>query len=183
MLTGKRIFLRRFRTGDAPILLKWGKNPRYHKLAGFEQLSNLDDAKRAARQYALRNGSLAICLKNNEEVIGLVELYERGMDERSGLLKTKEIGFLLDQEFEGNGYMTEALNLVIKEAFENEDQVEIWAGTFENNIRSQKLLNKLGFKYVYDVDYGQVTNLFSYKEKYYLLKKEEWLKIVSNTKS
>ncbi|GAA3639534.1 GNAT family N-acetyltransferase [Lactobacillus hamsteri] len=183
MLTGKRIFLRRFRTEDAPILLKWGKNPRYHKMAGFEQLTNIEDAKRAAGQYVLRKGSFVICLKENEQVIGLVELYERGMDERSGLLKTKEIGFLLDQDFEGNGYMTEALNLIIKDAFENEEQVEIWAGTFENNERSQKLLSRLGFRYVYNVDYGQVTNLFSFKEKYYLLKKEEWLKIVSNTKS
>nr|MDF9461954.1 N-acetyltransferase [Lactobacillus amylovorus] len=62
-------------------------------------------------------------------------------------------------------------------------QTEIWAGTFANNEKSQKLLQRLGFHYVYTVDYSQVSALFSFKEKYYLLKKEEWLKIDANTKS
>ncbi|MFR4790229.1 MAG: N-acetyltransferase, partial [Lactobacillus acidophilus] len=36
---------------------------------------------------------------------------------------------------------------------------------------------------VYTVDYAQISQIFSYKEKYYLLRKEEWLKIDANTKS
>lgn len=183
MLKGKRIYLRRFSEEDAPVFLKWGSNSRYHKLAGLEEFKNLDDAKRGAKQYSQRQDSYGICLKENDRLIGLVELYERGMDERSGLLKTKEIGFLLDQDYEGRGYMTEALKLVFKEMIEKRDQVEIWAGTFADNERSQKLLENLGFKYVYTADYAQITQLFSYQEKYYLLKKEEWLKINSNTKS
>ena len=81
------------------------------------------------------------------------------------------------------GLMTEAINLVVKDAFINLDQNEIWAGTFENNLKSQNLLKKLGFKYIYEIDYSQISDLFSYKEKYYLLKKTEWLKIEQNTKS
>lgn len=183
MIEGKRIFLRRFQVGDAPVLLKWGQNPRYHRLAGFETFKNMAEAQRGAEQYANRKNSFIICLKENRQAIGLVELYERGMDEQSGLLQTKELGFMLDQEFEGHGYMTEALHLLFKDAFDRQKQKEIWAGTFSDNLRSQELLEKLGFRYVYTTDYAQISSLFSYKEKYYLLKKEEWLKIVSNTKS
>lgn len=179
----KKSFLRRFRLSDAPILLKWGQNPRYHKLAGFEVFNNLEDAKRGAKQYSERKDSWAICLNENKTVIGLVELYERGMDERSGLLQTKEIGFLLDQAVEGHGYMTEALRLVIDDAFKNKKQKEIWAGTFSDNLKSQHLLDRLGFKYMYTTDYAQVSSLFAYQEKYYLLKPTEWLRIGSNTKS
>lgn len=183
MLTGKRIFLRRFQIEDAPVLLKWGEQERYHKLAGFEHFDNLEQAKRGAKQYAQRKYSYAVCLKENGQVIGLVELYERGMDAQSGLLQTKEVGFLLDQAYEGHGYMTEALSLIFDEAFSKMNQIEIWAGIFVGNINSERLLKRLGFRYVYTTDYAQVTNLFSYQEKYYLLKRAEWLKIERNTKS
>ena len=79
--------------------------------------------------------------------------------------------------------MNEAVNLILAYAFKHKRQTEIWAGTFANNEKSQKLLQRLGFHYVYTVDYSQVSALFSFKEKYYLLKKEEWLKIDANTKS
>lgn len=183
MLESKRIYLRPFEEKDAQQLLKWGSNPRYHKMAGFEEYRNLTEAVNGVKQYMSRPESYVVCLRKNNEVIGLVELYERGLDEKSGLLKTKEVGFLLDQSFEGHGYMTEALRLILTYAFKKKKQVEVWAGTFADNEKSRKLLKILGFQYVYTVDYTQVSALFSFKEKYYLLKKEEWLKINANTKS
>lgn len=182
-MTEKRIYLRRLLVTDAPILLKWGQAEHYHKMAGFEKIDNMIQARKIAQKYALRPNSFAICLIKNQKMIGIVELYERGLDVQSGLLKTKEIGFLLDREFEGHGYMQEALQLIFYDFFINNGQVEIWAGTFVNNIKSQNLLQRLGFKYVYTTDYAKISPLFSYCEKYYLLKKEEWLKIYSNTKS
>ena len=158
MLESKRIYLRRFEEKDAAQLLKWGTNKRYHDMAGFEQYQNMDDALNGVHQYMAR-------------------------PEKSGLLKTKEVGFLLDQNFEGHGYMTKALHLILNYAFKKKRQLEVWAGTFSNNEKSQKLLEKMGFHYVYTVDYAQISQIFSYKEKYYLLRKEEWLKIDANTKS
>lgn len=152
-------------------------------MAGFEKIENMDQAVKSVHQYMTRPESYVICLRNSDEAIGLIELYERGMDEQSGLLKTKEIGFLLDQAFEGHGYMNEAVHLILTYAFKHKRQTEIWAGTFADNEKSQKLLQRLGFHYVYTVDYSQVSALFSFKEKYYLLKKEEWIKIDANTKS
>ena len=183
MLESKRIYLRRFEEKDAEQLLKWGRNARYHNLAAFENYQNIEEAQRGVEQYMARPESYIICLRQNDQTIGLIELYERGLDEQSGLLKTKEVGFLLDQAFEGQGYMTEALRLILNYAFKKKRQKEIWAGTFVNNEKSQKLLEKLGFQYVYTVDYSQISTLFSYQEKYYLLKQAEWLKIDANMKS
>ena len=183
MLESKRLFLRRFEVKDAQLLLKWGTNSRYHDLAGFEQYQNMTEAVNGVHQYMDRAESYVICLRKNNEAIGLIELYERGMDEKSGLLKTKELGFLLDQSFEGHGYMTEAVHLILAYAFKKKRQTEVWAGTFVSNKKSQKLLRRLGFRYMYTVDYSQVSVFLSYQEKYYLLKKAEWLKIDANTKS
>jgi hypothetical protein len=90
MLESKRIYLRRFEEGDAPLLLRWGQNARYHDMAGFEKIENMDQAVKSVHQYMTRPESYVICLRNSDEAIGLIELYERGMDEQSGLLKQKK---------------------------------------------------------------------------------------------
>ncbi|WEV38949.1 GNAT family N-acetyltransferase [Lactobacillus sp. ESL0680] len=177
-----RVYLRSFNLADAPTILRWGQDDYYYKYAGFSRYQNLAQAETAAGQYATRDNSYAICLKETQQLIGLVELYERGTNEQD-LLQTKEVGFLLDKSFSGHGYMTEALQLVFAYAFNQLDQTEIWAGTFVHNLKSQKLLQRLGFKYVYSVDLSKISQLFSYQEKYYLLVRKEWLKINSNTES
>ncbi|CCI86866.1 GNAT family N-acetyltransferase [Lactobacillus gigeriorum] len=181
-LAGQRIYLRPFKRGDETTLLKWGKNEHYHQTAGFERINNIEEAKMVLHQYSLRQRSYAICLQENRQVIGLVELYERGMENQE-LLASKEVGFMLDQKYEGQGLMTEALKLVFNYEFTEDGQEEIWAGTFENNLKAQGLLKRLGFTYVYSVDYRNLSELFPYEGKYYLLKKTEWLKIEQNTKS
>lgn len=183
MLESKRIYLRHFEKADAAVLLKWGRDHYYHKMAGFAQYQNMAEAIKGVCQYIARPESYLICLRKNGTAVGLIELYERGLDEKSGLLKSKEVGFLLDKAYEKKGYMTEALHLILTYAFKKKHQNEVWAGTFYSNEKSQRLLEKLGFHYIYTVDYSQISNLFSYQEKYYLLKKEEWLKIEPNMKS
>lgn len=170
-----RVFLRPFNKSDAPIIFKWGQDDYYQRLGGFQHYESLAQAKAALSQYMARKYSYAVCLRRNQQLIGLVELYERGTNEQN-LLKTKEVGFLLDKKFSGHGLMTEALRLLFTYAFGQLEQEEIWAKTTKDNLRSQKLLQQLGFHYVYTVDLSQLSALFTYEERYYLLTKDDWLK-------
>ena len=184
MLETERIILRKIEPKDAPTLLKWGQDNIYHKSAGYQYLQDLDAAKKSALQYQARPYSYGIVLKENNRLIGLVELYERGLDEYNGLLLTKDLGFLLDKEYWHRGLMTVALQLIIDFAFKELEQNQIWAGTFVSNTNSQKLLKKLGFRYVYTTDYSMVSSLFNYQEKYYLLTPQDWHDIMQiNMKS
>lgn len=171
-----RIYLRPFKAEDATTLLKWGQDKYYHQLAGFDHYQNLTQAEIAAGQYTARKYSYGVCLEKTHKLIGLVELYDRGTNEAE-LLTSKEVGFLLDKEFSGHGYMTEALTLLFNLAFGKLKQEQIWAGTFANNERSQRLLRNLGFKFIYAVDLSKISNLFSYEEKYYLLKRADWINL------
>jgi len=171
-----RIYLRPFNLADAATLLKWGQDEYYQRLASFGHYHNLAEAEVAAGKYAARKYSYGICLKNSQQLIGLVELYNRGTNEEE-LLHTKEVGFLLDKDFSGQGYMTEALKILFDYAFKKLDLSEIWAGAYQYNTRSQNLLERLGFKLVYSVDMSRVSSLFKYQEDYFLLRKSEWLDI------
>lgn len=117
-------------------------------------------------------------------MIGLVELYERGLDEQAGLLVTKDLGFMLDKDYWQQGLMSEALTALINYAFGELKQQQIWAGTFPNNDASQKILEKLGFKYVYTADFNQAVATGEFEEKYFLLTPADWYdKMQLNTKS
>lgn len=184
MLIGERIYLRKVELADAPVLFKWGQDPIYHKMAGYSGYSTPEKAYQGARIYNKRLYSYAIVLKDTNRMIGLVELYERGMDAQAGFLSTKSLGFMLDRDYWHQGYMTEALKIIINYAFNDLSQNQIWAGTFNTNKASQKLLKNLGFRYVYTVDYNEVSELFNYKEKFFVLTPQDWRVIMQlNMKS
>ena len=184
MLENKRISLRKIKVEDAQTLLKWGQDELYHQTAGFERFTDLKQAQRAAEQYQKRLYSFAIIENKSQKMIGLVELYERGLDEQAGLLVTKDLGFMLDKHYWHQGLMTEALITIINYAFNELNQQQIWAGTLSNNDASQHILDKLGFKYIYTADFKQASETFGFKEKYFLLTPDDWYdKMQLNTKS
>lgn len=61
-----------------------------------------------------------------------------------------EIGYGINDGYEGQGYTTEAAKALIEWAFENEDVLFVEAEADENNGASVRVLEKLGF-----VKYGQ----------------------------
>lgn len=93
--------------------------------------------------------NLAICF--SDEVIGMVGITRRKDIDRLGA----ELGFWLGEEFWGKGIMTAALKVYAAYIFSTFEIIRIEAGVFEENIASQKVLQKAGFtlesirKYVY----------------------------------
>ena len=64
-----------------------------------------------------------------------------------------EIGFHLRPEFWGKGFASEAAKRTLKYAFEQLHAKQVFAGHNPKNIKSQKLLLQLGFKYIGDEYY------------------------------
>jgi RimJ/RimL family protein N-acetyltransferase len=59
--------------------------------------------------------------------------------------KSAEIGFWLGEEYWGRGIMTEALRAVTEYAFANYDLCRLYAGVFEWNQASMRVLEKAGY--------------------------------------
>jgi ribosomal-protein-alanine N-acetyltransferase len=59
--------------------------------------------------------------------------------------KSAEIGFWLGEEYWGRGIMTEALRAVTEYAFANFDLCRLYAGVFEWNLASMRVLEKAGY--------------------------------------
>ena len=56
-----------------------------------------------------------------------------------------EIGYWLGKDFWGKGYATEAVQSVVAYAFEELSLVRLWAGAYQENTPSQRVLEKCGF--------------------------------------
>lgn len=63
-----------------------------------------------------------------------------------GVFKNCFVGYSIDKDEQGKGYMKEALNLVVKYCFEDLKLHRIEATTLVDNVRSQGVLNSCGFK-------------------------------------
>jgi len=60
--------------------------------------------------------------------------------------KSAEIGYWLAEEYWGNGIASKAVTEICKLAFDRYDIARIHAGAFGYNKRSQRVLEKAGFK-------------------------------------
>lgn len=76
---------------------------------------------------------------NEERLVGTCGYY-RGFKKNIG-----EIGYVMNSEFRGKGWMKEALQKVIHYGFDEMGLLEIRAYTAEDNVPSIALLKQLGF--------------------------------------
>lgn len=97
----------------------------------------------------------------DEEAIGEVQIKYIDYTMKKGNLGIH----IVNDSFKGKGYGTEAEQLIINYAFDQIGLNTLYADAVIRNTRSQHVLQKLGFRYVYE------DEVF----KYYELKKEDWL--------
>ena len=83
-----------------------------------------------------------IFLKENDSLIGGINLNHVCRE----AAQFASVGYWLDHDHQGQGYMTEALRLVVQHAFKKLKLHRINAGCLPDNQRSVNLLRKIGFR-------------------------------------
>ncbi|WP_019156027.1 GNAT family N-acetyltransferase [Robertmurraya massiliosenegalensis] len=108
------------------------------------------------RYQSRRQIRWGITLKGEEELIGTCGFHS--LDEQH--LKV-EIGYDLDSEYWGKGYMTEAVGKVVEYGFNEMELNRIEAFYFPLNYASKRVLEKNGF-----IEEGLLRKRFYSKDKY-----------------
>lgn len=93
------------------------------------------------RQY-LNGTTLNLGIYKENTLIGKVKLSNIVM----GILRSANVGYSLDKDYEGRGYMKEAVGLVLEYAFSEMELHRVEASTLIDNIKSQKVLLACNFK-------------------------------------
>ena len=158
---------------DAEGLYAWASNPNVGPNAGWSPHASVEDSAKIIREMFIPGGDgFAIRLKDTDEIIGNISVYE---DTAREGVKSMELGYALAEKCWGKGYMTEAAKALMKYAFEKYDLVIMAIRTSEVNRRSQRVIEKCGFKYegtirkAYHIYTGQDRD-----SRFYSITREEW---------
>lgn len=91
--------------------------------------------------YEIKQLRLIIALVSNDEPIGMIDLYDYNpKHKRAG------VGVLVLKKYQGNGYASESLQLIIKHAFQQLDIYQLFACIESDNLKSIKLFEAAKFK-------------------------------------
>jgi RimJ/RimL family protein N-acetyltransferase len=145
--------MRDFTSGDAPNIASIVKHPNFGGYRRLRPEHVTEDVqifiKDAIAQQYPKNGlrdiyRLAICLKNNpQEIIGYCVFHGWNSAPKED---DHHLGYFLNPEYKGQGYITEAVYFVIKAYFLQYPDRRVCAQAHPNNLASQRILEKLGFK-------------------------------------
>lgn len=137
-LRGERIELRTVEPDDDEFLQRWHNDPAIRNGLMFTMPQNQEQVESFIETDSDNDEWLNLLICLDEEPIGVVELndirYQRG-----------ELVCWLIPEYQGNGYATEALSLLIDHAFDVLGVHRVYGRTLGFNEGSQALLDRLGF--------------------------------------
>lgn len=142
----ERLLLTPWTTDEADVegLYAYAKNPNVGPNAGWSPHASLEESKEIIETLFLPNEVWAIREKESGKIMGSIGLEP---DRRRENVKSLEMGYSLGEEYWGHGYMTEAAHAVMDYAFNELDIVVMAICTGPENKRSQRVIEKCGFKF------------------------------------
>jgi len=146
-LRSRRLVLRRFRRGDAPLLAAYRNDPAVAAYQGWEVPYPLAEAEK----FVAEMERAAPGVPGTWFQFAVGELPEAGLVGDVALRTTRdgrqaELGFSFAASHQGRGYATEAVREVLRYAFEGLALHRVFARTDARNQRAQRLLGRVGFR-------------------------------------
>ena len=147
MLKTERLLLRRWEDSDAENLYEYAKDPDVGPIAGWPPHQSVDESRNVIRNVFQGKEAYAICLKTDEKAIGAIELKLNGHTDMTDRDDECELGYWLGKPFWGQGIMPEAVEEILRHAFEEIGMTKVWVGYYEGNSKSKRVQEKAGFRY------------------------------------
>ena len=142
----ERLVLDKWTTSEEDIrgLYEYAKDPEVGPNAGWKPHESEEESREIIEELFIPHQVWAIREKESGKIIGSIGLEP---DRRRENVNSCEMGYSLAKESWGRGYMTEAARAVIDYAFEELDLVVLAICTGPENKRSQRVIEKCGFKF------------------------------------
>jgi len=146
----ERLYLRPYRAGDGPMYLMMGLRNRAH-FARYEAenplttLTDTVEAENLIRDFIAewQKGSayfLGVFDRQTDDFVAQIYI---GLTDRA--LPAYELGYVVDCEHEGQGYVTEAARAALRFVFEHLQAHRVSLHCDETNVRSARVAERCGF--------------------------------------
>ncbi len=152
MLDTERLHLRKWTQSDAESLFEYAKDPDIGPIAGWQVHKSVEESLDIIKNVLCGDECYAICQKGSSKAIGCIELRLVGHTDMTDKDDECELGYWLGKPFWGNGYMPEAVNEILRHAFEDIGMTSVWCGYYDGNSKSKRVQEKAGFVYHHTCD-------------------------------
>lgn len=137
--------IRDWRRGDEPSLVRQANNRKIwiNLRDAFPHPYTMEDARQWIEKASGDNPVTSFAIVVNGEAVGGIGI----VLQPDVFRRSAEIGYWLGEEFWGRGIVTGALRALTEYAFANFDLCRIYAGVFESNPASMRVLEKSGYEF------------------------------------
>ncbi|MBR0352919.1 MAG: GNAT family N-acetyltransferase [Oscillospiraceae bacterium] len=172
----ERLILRRWEDSDAENLFEYAKDPDVGPIAGWPAHRSIEESRDVIRNVFNGREAYAICLKADSKAIGAIELKLNGHTDMIDREDECELGYWLGKPFWGQGIMPEAVQEILRHAFEDIGMSKVWVGYYEGNTKSRRVQEKCGFRYQWKTEEVDVPLMHEKRTGHVSsMTKEEWL--------
>ncbi|XMB66526.1 GNAT family protein [Mycoplasmatota bacterium zrk1] len=138
-LKTERLILKGLSLDDLSAFFDYCKNPNIGPMAGWKPHDSMEESEKILKGMITSNEVWGLYHKKDKRLIGTIGLHKRSSGNK------KELGYVLREEYWGQGITPEACKAVIKYAFEEEKLHKIEIFHFPFNTQSKRVIEKMGF--------------------------------------
>lgn len=145
----QRLVLRPFKQTDLEDFYEYASVEGVGEMAGWKHHESIDESRKIMNSFIDNDKVFAICLKENNKVIGTVGIEKYGMEDKLTEFSDyygRELGYVLSKEHWGKGLMPEAVKAIIDYLFGELNYDFLLCGYYNFNERSKRVQIKCGFK-------------------------------------
>ena len=143
-LETSRLLLRPWREEDAEDLYLYASDPEVGPPAGWPPHTSVENSREIIRTVLSAPETYAVCLKADGKPIGSIGLHRNDLAEEDD---EYELGYWIGRPFWGQGLIPEAARELLRHAFADLGMARIWCGYYDGNLKSRRVMDKLGFVY------------------------------------
>lgn len=145
----ERLILRPFKHTDLDDFYEYASIEGVGEMASWKHHESIMESRRIMNNFINNDKTFAICLRENNKVIGSVGVEKYGLEDALTEFKDyygRELGYVLSKDYWGKGIMPEAVNAVKEYLFDELDYDFLLCGYYNFNERSKRVQLKCGFK-------------------------------------
>nr|WP_263314889.1 GNAT family protein [Mammaliicoccus sp. Marseille-Q6498] len=143
----------------------------------FPTHNSIEETKKVIARYYMESplGKYALELKEENKLIGTIDL--RVYTDH----KKAEIGYVLNLDYSGKGYMTEAANQILSLSFDTMKLNQVYAVHSTINPDSGKLMKRIGMKKIGVMPKNRIHKDKIVDDAYYVITNDEYRALKKET--